>query len=461
LSGNLLAIAAEGSSAVTLVDVSNPSNPVKTAELVNDVNGYSLNDPGCAVLSSNQLAVCAESDSYHGAVSLVDVSHPSSPVLLATALGGYNGVDYMDTARNVSLAGTNLVVCGDKEVGSFPVETYIYGFSVFGVVTQSVGVDSAGWVGIGTTHPTAALDVVGNVLVENAGLFDVSAQQVAIGAGAAAAGANSIALGYEATAEGVNSVALGNTALASGYYATALGYQASALGNYSVALTETTASGQYAIAGGPDTRVSGNYSVGLGYVDNVAGNYSTGLGYYTQVTNNGCLAWSDNSAYPGVSSTNDNSVTLRAAGGYRLYSNSGMTAGVSLAANGAAWATISDQNAKKNFSAVNGEEVLNKLASVPVQQWNYKWEKDSDVPNIGPMAQAFKAAFYPGRDDKSITTLEFDGVELAAIQGLNQKLEAKSQQLEGENAELKAELAELKREIERLAQAQKSMPPSQ
>ena len=28
------------------------------------------------------------------------------------------------------------------------------------------------------------------------------------------------------------------------------------------------------------------------------------------------------------------------------------------------------------------------------------------------MAQDFKHAFYPGRDDKGISTLEFDGVEL-------------------------------------------------
>jgi len=40
------------------------------------------------------------------------------------------------------------------------------------------------------------------------------------------------------------------------------------------------------------------------------------------------------------------------------------------------------------------------------------------------MAQDFKAAFFPGRDDKVITTLEFDGVELAAIQGLNEKVES-------------------------------------
>jgi hypothetical protein len=55
------------------------------------------------------------------------------------------------------------------------------------------------------------------------------------------------------------------------------------------------------------------------------------------------------------------------------------------------------------------------------------------------MAQDFKAAFYPGRDDKSISTLEFDGVELAAIQGLNQKDNEKDTEI----AELKARLQKL------------------
>ena len=76
-----------------------------------------------------------------------------------------------------------------------------------------------------------------------------------------------------------------------------------------------------------------------------------------------------------------------------------------------------------------------------MQQWNYKWEKDGDVPDIGPMAQAFKAAFYPGRDDKRITTLEFDGVELAAIQGLNQKLEQKEKEI----TDLRARLEKLEK----------------
>jgi hypothetical protein len=103
------------------------------------------------------------------------------------------------------------------------------------------------------------------------------------------------------------------------------------------------------------------------------------------------------------------------------------------------WAAVCDRNAKKDFAPVDYQAVLAKLATVPVQQWHYKWEDAADVLNLGPMAQDFKQAFYPGRDDKSITTLEFDGVELAAIQGLNQKLDEQK----AENAELRSRLEKL------------------
>jgi hypothetical protein len=60
------------------------------------------------------------------------------------------------------------------------------------------------------------------------------------------------------------------------------------------------------------------------------------------------------------------------------------------------------------------------------------------------VAQDFIPAFYPGRDDTRITTLEFDGVALAAIQGLHQLVreqDAEIQQLKESVAELKAVLA--------------------
>jgi hypothetical protein len=62
------------------------------------------------------------------------------------------------------------------------------------------------------------------------------------------------------------------------------------------------------------------------------------------------------------------------------------------------------------------------------------------------MAQDFKHAFFPGRDDKTISTAESEGVALAAIQGLNQKLEDQSAALRAKDAELKA----LRTEIEQL-----------
>jgi hypothetical protein len=383
---------------------------------------------------------------------------------------------------------------------------------------------------------------VGNVVVENATLFNVSAQRVTLGLNANASGLASIAMGNGTTASGSSSTALGYLTIASGLNSTALGYNTKATNDYSTAMGyNTTASGLNSTAMGYNTTASGMDSTALGYFSTANGNYSAALGYnttasgnsstamgelstasgnsstamgsntkatndcstamgagtiaggyistamgafstaggyastamgesttasgyrstalghsttaggdsstamgsFSQATNAGCLVWSDNS-FPGAASISDNSVTMQASGGYRLFSSSGMSAGVSLAPGDTAWATLSDQNAKKNFAPVNGAEVLAKLAGVPVQQWNYKWEQDSAVPNIGPMAQAFKAAFYPGRDDKSITTLEFDGVELAAIQALNEKLEA-------ENYQLRQRLANLEVIVQQLA----------
>ena len=63
---------------------------------------------------------------------------------------------------------------------------------------------------------------------------------------------------------------------------------------------------------------------------------------------------------------------------------------------------------------------------------------------MGPMAQDFYAAFHLGGSDTTITTVDPDGVALAAIQGLNEKLEKKVQQRETEITELRNELTELK-----------------
>ena len=172
---------------------------------------------------------------------------------------------------------------------------------------------------------------------------------------------------------------------------------------------------------------------------------SFAAGYNAQATNNGSFVWSDGNGTP-TGTTANNQFMARASGGVIFYTGTGAS-GAQLAAGATAWSVISDRNAKKDIEPVDCRAVLDKLASVPVEQWRYKWEKDDDVPNLGPMAQDFKHAFYPGRDDKSISTLEFDGVELAAIKGLNQKLNEKDAEIKA----LEQNVEELKQMVQTLA----------
>ena len=106
----------------------------------------------------------------------------------------------------------------------------------------------------------------------------------------------------------------------------------------------------------------------------------------------------------------------------------------------------SDRNAKERFEPVNAREVLEKVTQLPITRWQYKTQ--ADARHIGPMAQDFHAAFGVGRDEKHITSIDEDGVALAAIQGLNEKLEEKATELsrlKSENATLASRLAALEK----------------
>jgi hypothetical protein len=158
------------------------------------------------------------------------------------------------------------------------------------------------------------------------------------------------------------------------------------------------------------------------------------------------FVWADGTS---TVSTAAKQFIVRAAGGVTFYSSdANNTAGLALSANGSAWTSPSDRNEKKNLQPLDRMAVLEKLQQIPISCWNYRWEQDEATPNIGPMAQDFKVAFYPGRDTKTISTLEFDGVELAAIQALNQKLIEKDAQI----SELRHRLEKLERLFESSAQ---------
>jgi hypothetical protein len=118
---------------------------------------------------------------------------------------------------------------------------------------------------------------------------------------------------------------------------------------------------------------------------------------------------------------------------------------------GSVWQNASDRNAKKNFAAIDPRTVLEKVSALPIAQWQYKAATDG-TEHVGPMAQDFHAAFgLNGSDDTHIATVDEEGVALAAIQGLNQKLETDSKCKDAEIAALERSVAELKQMVQNLA----------
>ena len=130
------------------------------------------------------------------------------------------------------------------------------------------------------------------------------------------------------------------------------------------------------------------------------------------------------------------------------------TSGVRVFAGGGSWSSLSDRNSKENFQPVDGREVLERVAALPLTTWNYK-SQAATTRHIGPMAQDFYAAFNLGEDDRHISTGDAAGIAFAAIQGLyeiSQEKDVRIQNLERENAtsktimhDLNARLAALER----------------
>jgi general secretion pathway protein D len=113
----------------------------------------------------------------------------------------------------------------------------------------------------------------------------------------------------------------------------------------------------------------------------------------------------------------------------------------------------SDRNIKTDFQTVDAQEILARVAALPISEWSYK--ADAGTRHIGPMAQDFKAAFQVGGDDKSIAIVDASGVALAAIKGLSEKNEKLEGQIKEASAQLAAKDAEIKALKERLDKLEK------
>ncbi|KAA0206545.1 hypothetical protein EDM80_16120 [bacterium] len=118
-----------------------------------------------------------------------------------------------------------------------------------------------------------------------------------------------------------------------------------------------------------------------------------------------------------------NAFIVRATGGVVIRSGLAPVAGVVLPPGDSAWSPSSDRHGKDNVVPVDPRAVLERLVQVPIATWNYV-SQAPQVRHMGPMAQDLHAAFGLGVSDRHISTVDADGIALAAIQGLNAKLEA-------------------------------------
>jgi hypothetical protein len=100
--------------------------------------------------------------------------------------------------------------------------------------------------------------------------------------------------------------------------------------------------------------------------------------------------------------------------------------------------------------------VLAKIDALPISRWSYKSERG--VRHVGPMAQDFYAAFKVGEDDKHITSIDEDGVALAAIKALHSQLRTQEtsartaiKALRATSASQAAKIAAMQAQLQRLS----------
>ena len=281
---------------------------------------------------------------------------------------------------------------------------------------------------------------------------------------AEATGDESVAIGWRTKASGQGAYALGMGAVASNSGAVAIGSSAEATGSVSVAIgsgarardigavaigTVSSATGVNSIALGFSDTASGLRSVALGSAAVASGNYSVAIGHYINANlQSGAFLIGDGSTSTVMNASMMNQFSARFANGYRLFTNSLLTSGVSLAPGAGSWSSVSDVNRKLDFRAVDGEEILRKLAAMPVTTWQYR-SQDASIRHIGPTAQDFHRAFGVGESDTTITGVDADGVALAAVKAL----EVRTRELQAENAALREELESLRKSVLELRDA--------
>ncbi|MBO2007722.1 tail fiber domain-containing protein [Hymenobacter negativus] len=261
-------------------------------------------------------------------------------------------------------------------------------------------------------------------------------------------GQYSFAAGDGSQSVGASSVAMGSGAYASAAHAVALGQGNQATEENALALgSSNIAGGLYSIAIGSGNIANGNFGITIGLQNRASASFCTAVGKNAYAAHQGAITLGDGSgsfSSDYITSSATNQMTMRFSGGYRLITSvrgnspttsaGGTITGVELTPGAGSWTSLSDRRVKENFRPIDAEQVLQKVATLPITEWNYK-AQPATQRHVGPMAQDFYQAFRLdgiGRDT-TINTVDIDGINMVAIQALYRRVRA----LEAENATLR------------------------
>ena len=435
-----------------------------SALFVNTTGGYNTAN-GAAALYSNTSGCQNTAD---GTGALLFSTSGSNNIALGYLAGAYisTGNSNIDIGNTGAYTDDNII-----RIGSGQAQTFIAG-TINGDGGGLTNVSAAELTSIGNTNGGSKNFFVGpsgnatmsgyynTAMGINAFTNNISGSyNVAIGVNALqsdTSGYQNTAIGVWAlnhNASGQGNVAIGDSAL---YYNTAGGGNVaigwSALGSNTNGY-ENTGVGQQTL----DSNTSGIQNGADGYQAlffNTIGSYNTAVGYNALLNN---VSGSNNIALGNLAGENITGSSNIDIGNLGVAGEKGIirigTPGIQTAtylsgtvyANGVA--LTSDRNAKENFAVIDPQTILHKVVALPVSEWTYK--TDQRAEHIGPMAQDFHAAFgLDGTDDKHISVVDEGGVALAAIKGLNEKLEEQKQEndvLAKRLDELEAEVKEMKR----------------
>ncbi|MCB9358092.1 MAG: hypothetical protein H6508_01395 [Calditrichaeota bacterium] len=396
-----------------------------TSNTVTGINSVAAGGVGNIVGGASAFVGSGRNNRARGNNSVVVGGGGTNPSDSCSAQGANSSV--LGGIRNNAVSEYSSV-CGGRDNDATGGSSFIGGgvnnsvsgaVAVVGGGTSNSVVGAAGFVGAGTLNVAESdYDVVcGGHNNHSSGTMST------IGGGE-----NNVASGHQSTVGGGGSnSSRGHGSTLSGGINNVADSSYSAVGGGFANLVYGTSS---CIPGGQDITITGDSTIACGSRISTAAN--------------GAFVFSDGTGSeftPGANRT----FNAKASGGVRFYTNTAATIGAQLQTGQSAWVAICDSTKKNRFGRVNTQEILEKVAKLGIETWSYK-DDPTHTTHIGPMAQDFYAQFGVGESDTTISTLDPDGVALAAIQ----ELAKQNEEIRTRNTILEKELAALREQVQTL-----------